>query len=130
MGLEVTTHTGETVWVVDKEHTRMTFSDPADATRNYLQTLKDAQGNTATYAYASRGKISQITDGVGRVTVFSYNSAGQLSTIAAPGCVTVSYSYDSANRLTGVSYSDLTATQKTVYSYTDKLLAGGRQDGS
>ena len=54
----------------------------------WLESTKDACGNTSTYTYVSgheaEGRLDKITDPVGRVTQFSYNSDGLIASIAIP----------------------------------------------
>ncbi|MBR4428292.1 MAG: RHS repeat protein, partial [Clostridia bacterium] len=114
---------GSDITVTDKSDTVMSFPVTTSATRVYLSSVTDAQGNSMTLSYdpGAAGKLVSVTDGVGRVTVLGYNADGLLGSITAPGCPVVSYTYsgDSTDgwRLTRINYSDIDSTQYTEYGY-------------
>ena len=42
--------------------------------------VKDANGNTTSYAYDSRNRLTTITDALGHTTVYGYNADGNQQT--------------------------------------------------
>ena len=129
------------ITITDKSDNVMTFKI-LQAGLAWLESTKDACGNTSTYAYVSghevEGRLDKITDPVGRVTQFAYNANGLIASIAIPAAEdntlrTVYYTYDSSSRLTGVRYSELGGTAAhTTYTYdglTNLLTRARNFDG-
>ena len=129
------------ITITDKSDNVMTFKI-LQAGLAWLESTKDACGNTSTYAYVSgheaEGRLDKITDPVGRVTQFAYNADGLIASIAIPAAEdnalrTVYYTYDSSSRLTGVRYSELGGTAAhTTYAYdgsTNLLTRARNFDG-
>jgi RHS repeat-associated protein len=83
--------------------TQKTFSE-----LGALQSVKDRNGNQATFAYSS-GRLTGVTDAAGRSVTFNYNDPAnpyQATSVQDPVGVIASYSYDGSSRLASVTYAD------------------------
>lgn len=110
------TISGSTATITDKEHTRMVFPLPSNATPKYITNIQDAHytgttGSQITLSYVTgkNGMIDTVTDGAGRVTRYVYEN-DLLKGIVAPDGIMVAYKYDSESRLVSIQYSDLNNT--------------------
>jgi RHS repeat-associated protein len=65
-----------------------------------ISELKDADGNTISFAYNADKNLASVKDAVGRSLTFSYSN-GRIATVSDSAGRTVTYSYDSKDNLTG-----------------------------
>ncbi len=84
-----------------------------------LQSIKQQNGWTKTFAYNANGQLISVTNQFGRSLSIGYDVSGRISQVTLPtiaGVVarSISYTYDQLNRLVSVTYPDNT-TKSYLY---------------
>lgn len=88
-----------------------------DATTGAIESVKDQNGNTTTYNYAS-GSVTAVNSLGATLFTVATNSSNQVTQIVIPGQNSINYGYTSAD-LTSVENQ---ASQTTSYAYQDSAF--------
>ncbi|MFN6540285.1 MAG: pre-peptidase C-terminal domain-containing protein [Nostoc sp. EkiNYC01] len=94
-----------------------------------LQTVRDQQGNTTTYAYNERGNLAKVVYADGSAETLSYGSIGNLTISSNRRGQNIDYTYDSRGLLLSKNYANGT---KATFTYDSRgnLLSATDADSS
>ena len=91
-------------------------------TRGNRTSVKDALGNTTTFAFDAMNRLKTITYPGSTTTQFGYDYRGRRTSVTDQNGKTTTYAYDDADRLTSVKDA---ANNVTAYAYdTENNLSG------
>jgi len=128
LGLTLTKETDGTLSIKDKKDNKIDFN----ASTCDLNYIKDANGNTMTFAYGSGSfsgvrNLTKVTDGAGRVVSLNY-TGNLLTSIVDPANRATYYNYDGNGNMTSITYPD---GKTSAYSYdgNHNLVSATNYDG-
>jgi RHS repeat-associated protein len=128
LGLTLTKETDGTLSIKDKKDNKIDFN----ASTCDLNYIKDANGNTMTFAYGSGNvsgvrNLTKVTDGAGRVVSLNYTGS-LLTSIVDSANRTTYYNYDGNGNMTSITYPD---GKTCTYSYdgNHNLVSATNYDG-
>ena len=89
----------------------LTFVRAADGT---VQSVQDADGQTAFFSYDAAGQLQSVTQPQGQ-SVFTYDDQGDLVSATAPGGIASTFDYDSMGRLQNADYGNGAQSETITY---------------